>query len=172
MSAPDPLPSSGVASLPRRRFRWRVVLVVAVVFLLTLRVFDSSARSDERRSLFTLASDNTVFDASSGLTWQRKLDSNACAPDTCTWERALAYCDALSLDGGGFRLPTRQELARVMGRSTTQDQNSEWGAFSTEDYFWTSSATAVNLEGARFPTLSHSASVADAVHTLRVRCVR
>jgi hypothetical protein len=164
--------SIGAASLPRRRFRWRVVLVMTVVFLLTLRVFDSSARSDQRANRFTLASDQTVFDASTGLTWQRKLDERACATDVCTWERALAYCDALSLDGGGFRLPTRQELVVVMDSSRSQDHGADWGTFSAEDYFWTASAAAVNPEGARFPSLSYSASVADAVHRLRVRCVR
>jgi hypothetical protein len=145
---------------------------MTVVFLLTLRVFDSSARSDQRASRFRLPSDHTLVDASTGLTWQRKLDAGACAADSCTWERALAYCDALPLDGGGFRLPTRQELATILDSDRSRDHSSDWGAFSAEDYFWTSSAAAVNAEGARYPSLSNSASVADAVHKLRVRCVR
>jgi hypothetical protein len=144
-----------------------VTLILAVVLLLTLRAFDSSARSDEPRSRFTLPTPHTVSDARTGLTWQRELDVKACAPDSCTWERALAYCDTLSLDGGGFRLPTRQELA---GLTEANGGEGEWASATAEEYFWTSSAVALNVRGARYP--SQSTSVADGLHTPRVRCVR
>ena len=156
-------------AVTRRRFGWPVTLVLTVVLLLTLRAFDSSARSDGARSRFTLPTPHTVLDSRTGLTWQRELDVSACAKDTCTWERALAYCDGLSLDGGGFRLPTRQELAAL---TDVNDPNgeSDWAGATAEEYFWTSSAVAVNMRGARYS--SQSTSIEDEAHTPRVRCVR
>lgn len=155
------------AALARRRFGWPVTLILTVVLLLTLRAFDSSARSDEPRSRFTLPTPRTVLDSSTGLTWQRELDVRACAEDTCTWERAIAYCDALSLDGGGFRLPSRQELAAL---AQPNGGVGEWASAPPDEYFWTTSAVAVNMRGARYS--SQSTSIEDERHTLRVRCVR
>lgn len=157
------------AALTRRRFGWPVTLVLTVVLLLTLRAFDSSARSDDARSRFTLPTPRTVFDSSTGLTWQRELDVRACAKATCTWERALAYCDALSLDGGGYRLPTRQELANLTAPDGAA-ADGDWAAATAEEYFWTSSAVAVNMRGERYS--SQSSSIEDEGHTPRVRCVR
>lgn len=145
-------------------------MVLTIVLLLTLRAFDSSARSDQPRSRFTLPTPHTVFDSTTRLTWQREVDEGTCAPDTCTWERALAYCDALSLDGGGFRLPTRQELAGLADENGTFSDENAWAAASAEEYFWTASAIAVNSRGARYS--SQSTSIEDEVHTPRVRCVR
>ena len=51
-------------------------------------------------------SGNLVTDASTSLVWQRQM-----APATYTWTQALAYCNALVVDGaGGFRLPSYKEL--------------------------------------------------------------
>lgn len=51
-------------------------------------------------------SGNLVTDPGTSLVWQR-----AMAPGTYTWTQALAYCNALVVDGaGGFRLPSYKEL--------------------------------------------------------------
>lgn len=167
MTSLDTRPTAGRAALTRRRSGWPVTLIMTLVLLLTLRAFDSSARSDDPRDRFTLPTPRTVLDKTTGLTWQRELDVKACAPDTCTWERALAYCDALSLDGGGFRLPTRQEFAALAELS---EGEGEWASATAEEYFWTASAVALNVHGARYS--SQSTSLEDEEHTPRVRCVR
>ena len=160
----------GTTAFARRRFPWPVSMVMTIVLLLTLRAFDSSARSDATRGRFNLPTPHTVVDSTTRLTWQREVDVRSCAPDSCTWERALAYCDALSLDGGGFRLPTRQELAGLTDGSGSFSDESAWAAASAEEYFWTASAVAINSRGARYS--SQSTSVEDEVHTPRGRCVR
>jgi hypothetical protein len=50
----------------------------------------------------------TVHDPKTGLTWQQMPP-----PDTYTQAGALQYCAGLSLDGGGWRLPTIKELATI-----------------------------------------------------------
>lgn len=51
----------------------------------------------------------TCFDPATGLTWQSPADGAA-----RTWDDAVAYCDALPLDGGGWRLPKVQELRSLI----------------------------------------------------------
>jgi hypothetical protein len=58
------------------------------------------------------ASGGTVRDARTGLTWQRS------APDErYTWAEARRYAARLALDGGGWRLPTVQELISLVDYS-------------------------------------------------------
>jgi len=52
---------------------------------------------------------DTVLDRDNGLVWQR-----VAAPERLAYHDALAYCGALPLDGGGWRLPTRDELLTVL----------------------------------------------------------
>lgn len=55
----------------------------------------------------------TALDRDTNLTWQRAL-----APGTYTQAQAQLYCQSLTLDGGGFRLPTVQELRTLVDDST------------------------------------------------------
>ena len=48
-------------------------------------------------------------DPGSGLTWQ-----NPPATETMDWETAQQYCASLTLDGGGWRLPTMGELRTLV----------------------------------------------------------
>ena len=53
--------------------------------------------------------DGTVTDTGTGLMWQQ-----ATAPGVYTWEKALSYCDNLSLAGhSDWRLPTAKELQSI-----------------------------------------------------------
>jgi uncharacterized protein (TIGR02145 family) len=55
------------------------------------------------------ASGDTWTDSSSGLTWQVTPSTNAYA-----WDDAITYCQKLSLDGGGWHLPSISELRTLI----------------------------------------------------------
>ncbi len=50
----------------------------------------------------------TVHDLSTGLVWQREIENQE-----RSYSYAIAYCDQLPLDGGGWRLPNVKELASL-----------------------------------------------------------
>jgi hypothetical protein len=56
------------------------------------------------------ASKEVVTDHTTGLEWQDDSDAKTV---TKSWDDAQTHCSTLSLDGGGWRLPTRKELASL-----------------------------------------------------------
>lgn len=69
---------------------------------------------------------STVSDSRTGLTWQRYVPAthpgcsgNGYSPGGkyCTWEAAKTYCASLALAGGGWRLPTQDELLSIVDTS-------------------------------------------------------
>jgi len=86
---------------------------------------------------------DTVRDTKTGLTWQRKVRA-----DRYNWNDAKAYCAALGLVGGGWRLPTKEELEGLVDKSAGI-RTIEHEAFpDTPDYsgFW--SSTPAGTSGA------------------------
>jgi hypothetical protein len=58
---------------------------------------------------YDLSVSGTVHDNLTQLTWQQSVDDSS-----FTRAEADTYCAALSLDGGGWRLPTRAELESII----------------------------------------------------------
>jgi uncharacterized protein DUF1566 len=112
-----------------------------------------------------------VVDTITGLEWQRALDGGAYA-----WADAPAYCSGLTLDGGGFRLPSRIELLSIVDFTQTGPLiDSRAFPDTPSEYFWTSSPLAADSSKAwsvhfGFGTIIASGSPATA--SFRVRCVR
>ena len=83
----------------------------------------------------------TVYDAKSGLTWQK--DGSQ---DRKTWEQALSYIDGLNSSDFGscreWRLPTSKELDRLVDHSKHSGSKhvDETYFNSYADYYWTSSS--------------------------------
>ena len=109
---------------------------------------------------------DTLSDAQTGLTWQRRP-----AAHTMDWSAARAHCAGV---GAGFRLPEVDELQGLLA-VTTREPPLDPGAFSTAavDVFW-SGARAPEGSGAawvvRFSDGRRATSVVSAKN--RVRCVR
>ena len=61
---------------------------------------------------YDLHSFNTVRDLNTQLEWQSVVDST-----TRSWTEALAYCESLELEGGGWRLPLLKELLTLIDPS-------------------------------------------------------
>jgi hypothetical protein len=113
--------------------------------------------------------DETVFDTTTGLTWQR-----APAPTRMSWEQAKAYCRGLSLGGNNaWRLPKKSELETlVTGQSAPTIDVSMFPATAPEP-FWTftpdkdSPGDALALD---FSTGRKASLGSGTLHS--VRCVR
>ncbi len=112
-----------------------------------------------------------VVDGVTGLEWQRTLDM-----ETYPWSAASAYCSRLSIDGGGFRLPSRIELLSIVD-FTQPGPLVDARIFpdTPSDYFWTSSPIASDDSKAwsvHFGFGTIIASSSPVASTFHVRCVR
>jgi hypothetical protein len=127
-----------------------------------------------------------VSDSGTGLTWQRNLPAtyagcsgnltmgNLSGPGGCAWDEAKAYCTGLSLTGGGWRLPTKDELLSIVDTSHANPAiNPNAFPNTPSTFFWSSSpvvgvsdiAWGVHFSGGLSPSYGTSS-------TGRVRCVR
>ena len=62
-------------------------------------------------------SKDVVTDHITGLEWQ---DNNQVTKNSDNWDKAISYCDKLSLDGDNWRLPTRKELVGLSDNGRTK----------------------------------------------------
>jgi uncharacterized protein DUF1566 len=73
-----------------------------------------------------LLGDKTARDTTTGLEWMRET-----APERLRWEEAKSYCPTVTADGGGFRLPSRDELLTLL--------KYHFDPFSEQvDWYWSS----------------------------------
>jgi hypothetical protein len=79
-----------------------LISIIYATVLLLLFVADGSAKQEKRFILLT--STGIVSDSKTGLEWK-------VGPDKDTnWDQARAWVQNLKLDGGGWRMPTLDEL--------------------------------------------------------------
>jgi len=119
-------------------------------------------------STFTDNGDGTVSDSNTGLLWQQAVDEGA-----YSWEEAKAYCENLSLDGTGWRLPTKAELESIVdfGRDEPAIDPVAFPNTPAESFF--SSSPYVGIPGSLWYVGFGDGSEASAGGgALRVRCVR
>jgi formylglycine-generating enzyme required for sulfatase activity len=116
-----------------------------------------------------IVEDETVLDVTTGLTWQRSTPA-----EHFTWAAAKEYAAQLAFDGGGWRLPTREELFCLADRRRT-DPAIDTDAFpnTPATSFWSATQYAV-VEG--FVWLVNfddgGAHAVDEGRAYAVRCVR
>jgi hypothetical protein len=84
---------------------------------------------------------NLVHDTATGLMWQRRDDGV-----TRSWVDALAYCEALTLDGfADWHLPTAKQLHSIVDYTRIPAIDPIFAKVEDSAYFWTSTT---HLEGA------------------------
>ncbi|MFM2417397.1 MAG: hypothetical protein RL385_2120 [Pseudomonadota bacterium] len=121
--------------------------------------------------MYKTAESGVVRDERTQLEWQQKVDGTA-----RTHEDAKDYCETLSLAGGGFRLPSRIELASVLDLTQPSPAIDAKAFPSTPpERFWTSSGYRAAPESAWVVSFSFSTSHVTGDSALEkhlVRCVR
>jgi hypothetical protein len=80
---------------------------------------------------------NTVIDNVTGLVWQA-----AAPPGTYDWPGAIAYCQALALDGACWRLPHRVELASIVNYSRANPAIEPIFGATPANQFWSATVAA------------------------------
>jgi uncharacterized protein DUF1566/List-Bact-rpt repeat protein len=91
---------------------------LSIIFLFLL----TGATSSLAIGPYTDNGNNTVTDTATGLTWmQSTADTDGSGDitedDMVTWREALAWCEASSSEGGGWRLPNIRELRSIVDRT-------------------------------------------------------
>jgi hypothetical protein len=114
---------------------------------------------------YTIAN-GTVYDTQTKLTWQREVS-------TSTWDDAKAYCAGLSLDGGGWRVPSLGELQTIVDESTNPSVDAAAFPMTPSDYFWSSSPVVGDPSRAWTCFFANGSTYSFAVSKPEsVRCVR
>ncbi len=110
----------------------------------------------------------TVRDEKTSLTWQRQATAKR------AWNDAADYCAGLTLAGGGWRVPTKDELMSLVDISAGEPTINH-AAFpgTPADWFWTSTAYDLFPGNAWAILFSEGDSnVNDVVDVEYIRCVR
>jgi hypothetical protein len=79
---------------------------------------------------FTSSDDGVITDSASGLQWATRPGGSI------SWTDAAHYAETLSLDGGGWRLPTREELRGIYDESQEGHVDRSFGI--NRNWVWTS----------------------------------
>jgi Protein of unknown function (DUF1566) len=111
----------------------------------------------------------TVYDARTKLTWQQAVDASS-----RTWDDAKAYCNTLSLEGTGWRVPSLTELHTIVDYSRSNPAiDPILFPDTAPTSFWTSSRLPANLNQAYVVIFNNGYSDAHDLPTKDlVRCVR
>ena len=119
-----------------------------------------------------LTSTDTVDDLVTGLRWQRN------ATSSMLWNQGSTYCNSLTIDGGGWRVPKMEELMSLVDVRATGSVVLDQTAFpgTAADAYWSSEhvATSSAVWGIGFALGAKGAPVMGASNsgTARVRCVK
>ena len=84
-----------------------------------------------------------VTDNKTSLEWQDDYSDNANAIKRTTWENAIDYCEALTLESGGWRLPNIKELQSILDRSKFNPSLDNTVFTKTQNSYYWSSTTYV-----------------------------
>jgi hypothetical protein len=136
--------------------------------VLTSLLTCAAAAADAPEGQYTLH-ESLVEDNRTGLTWQRQVDAKS-----FTWDEAKSYCESLTLDGGGWRLPAYKELLTIID-PTLNSPAIDGKAFPSTPraWFWTASSYLGIVDNAWQVFFLDGTSIdVESTKANRVRCVR
>ena len=145
-----------------------VTLLVGKKILLVLLSVSSMLLADISKS-----SADIVTDHATGLQWQDDYSDNGGTIKFTNWKDAIKYCNELPLDGGGWRLPNKDELLSIVNYAKSNPAISDTFQYTISNAYWTSSPYANTTSYAWNVNFcyGHSCSNAKSVNYY-VRCVR
>ncbi len=85
---------------------------------------------------FSRSSEGVVTDSVTNLQWQDDYIKLA------NWRDAIAYCNELSLDGGGWRVPNKNELLSIVDYTKYNPVIDSSFQNTTSGYYWSSTTHA------------------------------
>lgn len=117
---------------------------------------------------FTDLGDGTVRDNANGAVWQQSF-----SPGSQDQAASIAYCAGLTLDGGGWRLPTKDELLSIVDRSFFPTIDPSYFPGTPMRSFWSSSPDAGSPSDGWSVNFSNGYAYGDTLtDTYPARCVR
>jgi hypothetical protein len=156
-----------MAGVRAKSLQWLLPFLVGFGSVAALIVGAPAAKATAPACRYTIGND-TVLDKETTLTWQRHLEPNGMMS-----AEADTYCANLPLEGGGWRVPTIQELLTLLDDSSfnpAMDTN----AFPAAPYIcWSSSPDSAKPVDRWFVDFEDGDSaISIPTNIFRVRCVR
>ncbi len=116
-----------------------------------------------------------VTDNKTHLQWQDDYSDNGGNIKSTTWTEAVSYCEALSLDGGSWRLPNINELISLLDDTTFDPAISDAFLNITSSYYLSSTSSPYNTENAwvvDFQNGAYASINRSGSSSYNVRCAR
>lgn len=119
-------------------------------------------------------SGGVVSDSATTLEWQDDYSDNGGSIKYATWQGAIEYCEALSLNGRGWRLPNKNELLSIVDYSKVNPAIKSAFLNTASLHYWssTSSFTRSTLEAWLVIFANAHTDHSNKTNTENVRCVR
>ncbi len=96
-------------------------------------------------------SSGIVTDSVTGLEWQDNYSDNATKIKVANWSDAIEYCETLTLDGGGWRVPNILELKSITNKNRYNPSiDSVFQNIKTSEYWSSTSDGAGKRYNGRF----------------------
>lgn len=92
---------------------------------------------------FTRDANGIVTDNSTHLQWQDDYSDNANVIKNTSWESAISYCEALDLDGTGWRLPHIKELFTIVDYTQYDPTIDPVFQYTMSFTYWSSTTSSV-----------------------------
>ncbi len=111
-----------------------------------------------------------VQDTTTCLEWQDNIDVNN---TRISWQKAIDYCEALTLDGGKWRLPNINELHSIVDRNRYNPAIKSSFKYVILSDYWSSTTNASTIDGAWYMNFGNGLDYwSDKNRENYVRCVR